>query len=148
MRNFRPAALTLDASPRGGIPRDVGSLLSARCRLFPDTGCRNAAERVAWNRPWGALVAQAAQDRSRAWTPIHLVGGKVTMERVSLARGLTWKRRPVYHRMTASGELVRVEAIERKGRHYRLTLENGHTFLVDRDHVLYTLPKQERLRLG
>jgi hypothetical protein len=54
----------------------------------------------------------------------------------------------VYHRMTASGELVRVEAIERKGRHYRLTLENGHTFLVDRDHVLYTPPKQEQLRLG
>ena len=70
------------------------------------------------------------------------------MERVSLARALTWKRRPVYHCMTASGELVRVEAIERKGRHYRLTLANGHTFLVDRDHVLYTPPKQEQLRLG
>jgi hypothetical protein len=70
------------------------------------------------------------------------------MERVTLARALTWKRRPVYHRMTISGELVLVQAIEHKGRHYRLTLENGHTFLVDRDHVLYTPPKQEQLRLG
>jgi hypothetical protein len=69
------------------------------------------------------------------------------MERVSLSRALTWKRRRVYHRMSASGELVRVEALERKGRHYRITLENGQTFLVDRDHVLYTPPKEEQLRL-
>jgi hypothetical protein len=69
------------------------------------------------------------------------------MERVSLARALTWKRRRVFHRMSASGELVLVETIERKGRHYRLILENGHAFLVDRDHVLYTPPRQEQLRL-
>jgi hypothetical protein len=69
------------------------------------------------------------------------------MERVSLARALTWKRRPVYHRMTTSGELVRVQAIEHKGRHYRLTLVNGHTFLVDREHILYTTPKEEQFRL-
>ena len=69
------------------------------------------------------------------------------MERVSLARALTWKRRRVFHRMSASGELVLVETIERKGRHYRLTLAGGHSFLGDRDHVLYTPPKQEQLRL-
>jgi hypothetical protein len=69
------------------------------------------------------------------------------MERVTLSRALTWKRRRVYHRMTTSGELIRVEAIERKGRHFRLTLENGHTFLVDRDHVLYTPSKEEQIRL-
>ena len=49
--------------------------------------------------------------------------------------------------MSASGEFVLVETIERKGRHFRLTLEGGHAFLVDRDHVLYTPPKQEQLRL-
>ena len=48
----------------------------------------------------------------------------------------------------ASGELVRVEAIERKGRHFRLTLANGQSFLVDRDHILYTPPKEEQLQLG
>ncbi len=69
------------------------------------------------------------------------------MERVTLARALNWKRRRVFHRMSASGEFVLVETIERKGRHYRLTLEGGHAFLVDRDHVLYTAPKQEQLRL-
>ena len=69
------------------------------------------------------------------------------MERVTLARALTWKRRRVYHRMTASGELVRVGTIERKGRHYRLTLDNGNTFLVDRDHLLYAQPKEEQLHL-
>jgi hypothetical protein len=69
------------------------------------------------------------------------------MERVTLARALTWKRRRVYHRMTSSGELVLVQTIERKGRHYRLTLKNGSTFLVDRDHVLYTPPKEEQSRL-
>ena len=79
---------------------------------------------------------------------MSIFGGELTAERVTLARALTWKRRRVYHRMTASGELVRVESIERKGRHFRLTLADGHTFLVDRDHVLYTLPKEEQLRLG
>jgi hypothetical protein len=70
------------------------------------------------------------------------------MERVTLSRALSWKRRRVYHRMSSSGELVRVATIERKGRHFRLTLEGGHTFLVDRDHILYTPPKDEQLRLG
>jgi hypothetical protein len=72
----------------------------------------------------------------------------MTMERVRRARALTWKRRLVYHRMTASGELVRVQAIKHRGRHFRLSLENSHSFLVDCDHVLYTPPKQEQLRLG
>jgi hypothetical protein len=70
------------------------------------------------------------------------------MERVTLARALTWKRRRVFHRMTVSGELERVASIERKGRHYRLTLDNGNSFLVDRDHVLYAQPKEQQLRLG
>ena len=70
------------------------------------------------------------------------------MERVTLSRALSWKRRRVYHRMTNSGELVRVAAIERKGRHFRLTLEGGPAFLVDRDHILYAQPKDEQLRLG
>jgi hypothetical protein len=70
------------------------------------------------------------------------------MERVTLARALTWKRRRVFHRMTVSGELERVASIERKGRHYRLTLDNGNSFLVDRDHVLYAQPKERQLRLG
>jgi hypothetical protein len=70
------------------------------------------------------------------------------MERVSLARALTWKRRRVFHRMTVSGELERVASIERKGRHYRLTLDNGNSFLVDRDHVLYAQPKEQQLHLG
>jgi hypothetical protein len=70
------------------------------------------------------------------------------VERVTLSRALTWKRRRVYHRRSSSGELVLVEAIERKGRHFRLTLANGQSFLVDRDHILYTPPKQEQLRLG
>ncbi|HUK77733.1 MAG TPA: hypothetical protein VL117_09060 [Thermoleophilia bacterium] len=74
-------------------------------------------------------------------------GGRLTMERVSLARALRWKRRRVYHRMTASGELVCVRTIERKGRHYRLTLEGGRSFLVDSDHVLYAPPKEEQLPL-
>jgi len=69
------------------------------------------------------------------------------LERVTLARALTWKRRPVFHRMTASGELVRVKAIEHKGRHYCLTLENGQAFLVDREHVLYSPPREEQSRL-
>ena len=69
------------------------------------------------------------------------------MERVSLARALRWKRRSVYYRMTGSGELVRVRAIEHTGRHYRLTLEDGRSFLVDSDHVLYAPPKQEQLPL-
>jgi hypothetical protein len=91
----------------------------------------------------------APESRNGARTRIvHLVGSEFTMERVSLARALTWKRRRVYHRMSASGELVLVEAIERKRHHYRITLENGNSFLVDRDHVLYTPPKEEQLRLG
>ncbi len=69
------------------------------------------------------------------------------MERVSLARALRWKRRSVYHRMTQSGELVRVRSIEHKGRHYCLTLEDGRSFLVDSDHLLYAPPKQEQLPL-
>ena len=78
----------------------------------------------------------------------RIVGTELTMERVTLARALSWKRRRVYHRMSSSGELVRVEAIERKGRHFRLTLANGQSFLVDRDHILYTPPKEEQLQLG
>jgi hypothetical protein len=70
------------------------------------------------------------------------------MERVTLAKAFTWKRRRAYHRMTVSGELVRVASIERKGRHYRLTLDNGNSFLVDRDHVLYAQPKEQQLHLG
>lgn len=58
------------------------------------------------------------------------------------------KGRTVYHRLSASGALVRVQAIERKGRHFRLTLEDGRGFLVDPDHLLYLAPKQEQLRLG
>ncbi len=69
------------------------------------------------------------------------------MERVSLARAVRWKRRNVYHRLSGSGELVRVRAIERKGRHYRLTLEDGRSFLVDSDHLLYVAPKEEQLPL-
>jgi hypothetical protein len=112
--------------------------MSAPCRRFADIGIRKALQSAVWD----GLRLRGA------WRRIHLVGGELTMERVSLARALTWKRRRVYHRMTVSGELMRVEAIERKGRHYSLTLENGHTFLVDRDHVLYTPPKEEQLRLG
>ena len=70
------------------------------------------------------------------------------MERVSLSRALSWKRRRVYHRMTSSGQLVLVEAIERKGRHFRLTLAHGQSFLVDRDHILYTPSNEEQLELG
>jgi len=69
------------------------------------------------------------------------------MERVSLARALRWKRRSVYHRLSRSGDLVRVRTIERKGRHYRLTLEGGRSFLVDSDHLLYVPPKEEQLPL-
>jgi len=64
--------------------------------------------------------------------------GDLTMERVTLARARTWTCRPVYHRMSKSGELVRVQVIERHGRHFRLTLEDGRAFPVDRDHLLYT----------
>jgi len=69
------------------------------------------------------------------------------MERVGLARAMRWKRRAVYHRMTASGELVRVRAIEHKGRHYRLTLVDGRSFLADGDHILYAAPREEQLPL-
>jgi len=64
-----------------------------------------------------------------------------------LARALTWKRRRMYHRMATSGKLVRVQTIEHRGRHHRLTLENGSSSLVDRDHILYAPPKEDRLRL-
>ena len=68
-------------------------------------------------------------------------------ERLTLSRALSWKRRRAYHRMSKTGELVRVEAIEREGRHFRLTLANGRSFLVDRDHVLYAPPKDQQLQL-
>ena len=68
-------------------------------------------------------------------------------ERVTLSRALSWKRRRAYHRMSKSGELVLVEAIAREGRHYRLTLANGRSFLVDRDHMLYAPPKDQQLQL-
>ena len=68
-------------------------------------------------------------------------------ERVTLSRALSWKRRQAYHRMSKTGELVRVEAITREGRHYRITLANGRSFLVDRDHVLYAPPKEEQAQL-
>jgi hypothetical protein len=48
--------------------------------------------------------------------------GEPTIDRVTLARARTWTCRPVYHRMSKSGELVRVQVIERHGP----------------DHVLYT----------
>lgn len=60
------------------------------------------------------------------------------MARVALQQARAGERRPVYHRLTTSGELVRVQPIEHKGRHYRLTLANGRAFLVDPDHILYT----------
>ena len=69
------------------------------------------------------------------------------MERISLARATHWKRHSVYHRLSGSGERVRVQTIERKGRHYRLTLEDGRSFLVDSDHLLYVPPKEEQLPL-
>jgi hypothetical protein len=68
------------------------------------------------------------------------------MERISLARAMRLKRRSAYHRLSGSGQLVRVRAIERKGRHFRLTLEDGRSFLVDPDHLLYLAPRQEQLR--
>jgi hypothetical protein len=40
-----------------------------------------------------------------------------------------------------------VRSIEHKGRHYCLTLEDGRSFLVDSDHLLYAPPKQEQLPL-
>ena len=69
------------------------------------------------------------------------------MERVSLTRAMRWKRRSVCHRLSGSGELARVRTIERKGRHYRLTLEDGRSFLVDCDHLLCAVPKEEQLPL-
>ena len=69
------------------------------------------------------------------------------MQRVTLSRALSWKRRRAYHRMSKSGDLVLVKAIAREGRHYRLTLANGRSFLVDRDHVLFAPPKEEQTRL-
>jgi hypothetical protein len=69
------------------------------------------------------------------------------VERVTLSRALSWKRRRAYHRMTRTGELVLVQAIKREGRHYRLILANGRSFLVDRDHVLYAPPKDQQTRL-
>ena len=69
------------------------------------------------------------------------------MERVSLPRAMRWKRRSVYHRLSSSGELVRVRTIEHKGRHYRLTLEDARSFLVDGDHVLDLPPKEQQLPL-
>ncbi len=60
---------------------------------------------------------------------------------------LRLKGRVVYHRLSASGTLARVQTIERKGRHFRLTLEDGRSFLVDPDHLLYLAPKQGQLRL-
>ena len=69
------------------------------------------------------------------------------MEQVTPAQALRLKRRVVYHRLSTSGALVRVGAIERKGRHFHLRLEDGRSFLVDPDHLLYLAPRQEQLRL-
>jgi hypothetical protein len=69
------------------------------------------------------------------------------MQRVTLSRALSWKRRRAYHRMSKSGELVLVEAIQREGRHYRLSLANGRSFLVDRDHMLFATSKEEQTQL-
>jgi hypothetical protein len=69
------------------------------------------------------------------------------VEQVSPARALRLKRRVIYHRHSASGKLLRVQAVERKGRHFRLHLEDGRSFLVDPDHLLYLAPKEEQLPL-
>jgi hypothetical protein len=69
------------------------------------------------------------------------------VEQVTPARALRLKRRIVYHRLSTSGALVRVGAIERKGRHFRLHLADGRSFLVDPDHALYLAPKEEQLPL-
>ena len=69
------------------------------------------------------------------------------MESVTPARALRLKRRVIYHRLSTSGKLLRVQIIERKGRHFRLHLEDGRSFLVDLDHLLYLAPKQEQRRL-
>jgi intein/homing endonuclease len=69
------------------------------------------------------------------------------MERISPARARRLKRRSAYHRLSGSGELVRVRAIEHRGRHHRLTLEDGRSFLVDPDHLVYLAPKEEQLAL-
>jgi hypothetical protein len=69
------------------------------------------------------------------------------VEQVSPAQALRRKGRIVYRRRSASGVLLRVEAIERKGRHFRLTLEDGRSFLVDPDQLLYLAPRQEQLPL-
>ena len=55
-------------------------------------------------------LLSALEGRGKTSTrTVHHVGSEPTMERVSLARALTWKRRRVYHRMSASGELILVE---------------------------------------
>jgi uncharacterized protein (AIM24 family) len=69
------------------------------------------------------------------------------LERVSLRKALAGKQLLTYHRMSATGELVAVSAIERYGRHFRLTLASGQRFLVDPDHMLYTTSTAEQMRL-
>jgi len=73
-------------------------------------------------------------------------GGWV-VEQVTPPKALRPKARSVYHRLSTSGVLVRVGTIERKGRHFRLHLEDGRSFLVDSDHLLYLAPKGEQLPL-
>jgi hypothetical protein len=69
------------------------------------------------------------------------------VERVSLRQALAGKQRLTYHRMSTTGELVAVSTIERHGRHFRLTLVTGRSFLVDPDHVLYMMSAAEQMRL-
>ena len=69
------------------------------------------------------------------------------LERVSPRQALAGKHLLTYHRMSTTGELVAVSAIERHGRHFRLTLASGRRFLVDPDHVLYMMSAAEHMRL-
>ena len=69
------------------------------------------------------------------------------MEQVTPAKALRLRRRIIYHRLSTSGKLLRVQTIERRGRHFRLHLEDGRGFLVDPDQLLYLAPREEQLRL-
>jgi uncharacterized protein (AIM24 family) len=76
-----------------------------------------------------------------------IAASEPAVERVSLRQALARRQGYTYHRMSTTGELVAVQAIERHGRHFRLTLANGRRFLVDPDHVLYMMSAAEHMRL-
>ena len=163
-------ALLGDLHPSGCRLRLLGLTLSglttdARQLELDDSwrevACDEAVDRVRAKYGAGALRRAGAhlapygrgpsfrrlRARTRRRDLAAAVAGVLAMERVSLARAMRWKRRSLYHRLSRRGELVRVRTIERKGRHYRLTLEDGRSFLVDGDHVLYAAPKEEQLPL-